>query len=120
MEAQKVDMFITMNRDKMPEESFLTIREKLLQCDDNQWVQLSTIQFKDPTTALIISLLGGCLGIDRFYIGDTGLGIGKLLVFIFLGWWLFIPLLWPLIDLFLIMKATRKNNFNKIRGILII
>ena len=29
--------------------------------------------------ALILSIVVGGLGIDRFYIGDTGLGIAKLL-----------------------------------------
>jgi hypothetical protein len=42
-------------------------------------VLIQTLQFKDPTTSLIISLLGGSFGIDRFMIGDTGLGVGKLL-----------------------------------------
>ena len=34
-------------------------------------------QRKTPTTALIFSLFLGGLGIDRFYIGNVGLGIGK-------------------------------------------
>jgi hypothetical protein len=55
------------------------IRERLIAIDDSKWVMLSTAQFKDPTTTLIVSILGGTLGIDRFIIGDTGLGVGKLL-----------------------------------------
>ncbi len=61
------------------------------------------IRRKDPKIALVISILGGTLGIDRFYIGDIGLGIGKLLT---LGG-LFI---WMLIDWFLIMSASRAKN----------
>ncbi len=34
---------------------------------------------KDRTTALILSILVGVLGIDRFYLGYTGMGILKLL-----------------------------------------
>lgn len=34
---------------------------------------------KSKTTALILSILVGGLGIDRFYLGYTGLGILKLL-----------------------------------------
>jgi TM2 domain-containing membrane protein YozV len=33
---------------------------------------------KDRTTSLILSVLLGGLGIDRFYIGDTGMGLLKL------------------------------------------
>lgn len=34
---------------------------------------------KSKTTALILSILVGGLGIDRFYLGYTGIGILKLL-----------------------------------------
>ncbi len=80
------------------------IREKLLTLEDSRWGLAQTMQFKDPTTALIISIVGGGhLGIDRFYIGDTGLGIAKLLTCGGLG-------IWTIIDWFLIMAATREKN----------
>lgn len=34
---------------------------------------------KDPNTVLLVSIFLGVLGIDRFMIGDTGMGILKLL-----------------------------------------
>lgn len=58
---------------------------------------------KDPTIALVLSLLFGSFGIDRFYIGNIGLGVGKLLTLGGLG-------IWALIDWFLIMGATREKN----------
>jgi len=57
---------------------------------------------------LLASFLGGSLGIDRFLIGDTGLGIGKLLTCGGLG-------LWALVDLFLIMDATKESNLKKLQ-----
>ena len=46
---------------------------------------------------------GSGLGVDRFYIGDIGAGVGKLLTGGGLGvWWL--------VDLFVIQKKTKKNN----------
>ena len=67
---------------------------------------------KDPTTAILLSVVLGELGIDRFYIGDIGMGIGKLLVGIIVGtiscgtlFWV-----WWLVDIFLIQGATRKKN----------
>jgi TM2 domain-containing membrane protein YozV len=72
---------------------------------------LYTIQFKDPTTTLIVSILAGGLGIDRFMIGDTGLGVGKLLTCGGLG-------IWSIIDWFMIQNATREKNMQKIQPFL--
>lgn len=108
MDAQKVDMFIMTNGKFFESYQLTQIRDRLIQLDDDKWPILQTLQFKDPTTALIISLLGGALGIDRFYIGDTGLGVGKLLTCGGLY-------VWTIVDWFLIMGAAREKNFIKIQ-----
>lgn len=111
MEQQKVDMFMMMNNKYLPESQILFVRERLLAADDSKESLLHAIQFKDPIIALILSLLVGGIGIDRFYIGDTGLGIAKLITCGGLG-------IWALIDLFLIMSATREKNFVRLMSIL--
>jgi len=112
MDAQKVDMFIMSNGKFFESNQMNIIRERLIALDDSKWVMLSTAQFKDPTTTLIISILVGGLGIDRFMIGDTGLGIGKLLTCGGIG-------IWAIIDWFLIQKATREKNMQKIQPFLV-
>lgn len=111
MEAQKVDMFIMTNAKFFENYQINSIRERLLTMDDSKWGMVSTMQFKDPTVSLIVSILVGSLGIDRFIIGDTGLGIGKLLTCGGLG-------IWAIIDWFLIMPATREKNMQKIQPFL--
>lgn len=106
MDAQKVDMFIMSNGKFFESHHLNTLREQLLTLDDSKWVTLSTAQFKDPTTSLIVSILAGSLGIDRFLIGDTGLGVGKLLTCGGLG-------IWAIIDWFMIQTATREKNLQK-------
>lgn len=108
MEAQKVDMFIMANNKFFESHQLVAIRERLIALDDAKWPVLQTVQFKDPTTSLIVSLLGGSLGIDRFLIGDTGLGVGKLLTCGGLG-------IWAIIDWFLIMGDTRTKNAEKLQ-----
>ena len=103
MEAQKVDMFMMMNSKYFESHHLNAIREKLLTLDESKWGLVQTMQFKDPTTSLIVSLLAGHFGIDRFMIGDTGMGVGKLLTCGGMG-------IWTIIDFFLIMGATREKN----------
>ncbi|MBI3235191.1 MAG: TM2 domain-containing protein [Bacteroidetes bacterium] len=111
MDAQKVDMFIMTNAKFFESHQVNAIRERLLTMDDSKWSMISTIQFKDPTTSLIVSLLAGSLGIDRFMIGDTGMGVGKLVTCGGFG-------IWAVIDWFMIQAATREKNMQKINQML--
>lgn len=103
MEAQKVDMFIMANAKFFESYQINEIRNRLLAVDDSKWPMISSVQLKDPTTSLIVSILAGHFGIDRFIIGDTGLGIAKLLTCGGLG-------IWTIVDWFIIMGATREKN----------
>ncbi len=111
MDAQKVDMFMMANVKFFESHQINAIRDRLLALDDSRWAMISTIQLKDPTTILIISILAGSLGIDRFMIGDTGMGVGKLITCGGLG-------IWAIIDWFLIQGATREKNMQKIQQFL--
>ena len=90
-----------------PQERFADVKTILENMSEDKQAALAMAEFKDPTISLIISLLGGGLGIDRFYIGDTGLGIAKLLTCGGLG-------IWSIIDWFLIMGAVHEKNFQKL------
>jgi TM2 domain-containing membrane protein YozV len=111
MDSQKVDMFLMTNAKYFESSQIHMIRERLLAIDDSKWMMVSTVQLKDPTTVLIISILIGGLGVDRFMIGDTGIGIGKLLTLGGCG-------IWTIIDWFLIQGATRTKNFEKLQPFL--
>lgn len=104
-------MFIMTNGKYFEGHQLNLIRERLLAIDDSKWSMLSTIEFKDPTTMLIVSVVAGSLGIDRFMIGDTGLGVGKLLTCGGMG-------IWAIIDWFMIQKSSKEKNMEKIQQFL--
>jgi TM2 domain-containing membrane protein YozV len=105
MEESKVDMFMMINSNNLPSSSLPSIRQQLLALPDGRASVLHMTQFKNPTTAIILSVLIGSFGIDRFYLGDTGLGIAKLLTCGGLG-------IWTLVDWFLIMGLARQRNYD--------
>ncbi|MCD7930871.1 MAG: TM2 domain-containing protein [Tannerellaceae bacterium] len=111
MDAQRVDIFIMTNSKYFESHDLPAIRERLLSLDDNQATALSMVQFHDPTTSLIVSILAGSLGIDRFIIGDVGMGVGKLLTCGGFG-------IWTIVDWFLIQSATRDKNKQKLLSVL--
>jgi TM2 domain-containing membrane protein YozV len=72
---------------------------------------VSTVELKDPTTILLVSIFLGGLGIDRFMLGDTGMGILKLLTGGCCG-------ILTIIDWFTVSKKTKELNFNNIMTVL--
>jgi TM2 domain-containing membrane protein YozV len=104
-------VYITSNAKCFESHQIPVIRERLIAADESKFLMLQTISLKDPTISLIVSLLAGPLGIDRFLIGDTGLGIGKLLTCGGFG-------IWAIVDYFLIMGRTREVNMEKIQAVL--
>lgn len=107
MDAQKIDMFMMSNGSNLPEDKAMIIRQRLEDVDESKWPVISTLQFKSTTTALILSIFLGSFGIDRFYIGDTLKGVLKLITCGACG-------IWTIVDWFLISKATREKNYEKI------
>ena len=107
MDQNKVDMYIMANANKFPEDRLFYIREQLLLADENKWMFIQTISLNDHVIILILSIFFGYLGVDRFVIGDIGLGIGKLLT----GG---LCMVWAIVDWFFIMKATKEKNFQNL------
>lgn len=104
MESDKVNHILMMLSSKIPAGSIPSVRTRLENTDisDSEILALQS-QMKDPLLSILLSIFIGTLGVDRFYIGDVGLGIGKLLTGGGCG-------IWWLIDIFLIVDATKQKN----------
>ncbi len=111
MEQQKIDMYLMTNQKYFPAEKAVFLREKLALIDDQKFSLVSAVELKDPTTMLIISLFLGSLGVDRFMLGDTGMGVLKLLTCGCCG-------IMTIIDWFSVTKKTKEMNFDKVMALL--
>lgn len=99
------------NQKYFPTEKIMLVKERLQSMDDSKFAMLSTVELKDPMTILLVSIFLGTLGIDRFMIGDIGMGILKLLTGGVCG-------ILTIIDWFTISKKTKELNFNNIMTLL--
>jgi len=102
MDIGEANQLLALYGNRLPIESMEMIRNKLVEMDYSI-ASIRMAQFKDTTMAIILSVLVGSLGVDRFYIGDVGLGVGKLLT---CGG----AYIWWLIDIFMIQDATKRKN----------
>ena len=101
----RAGMYLANNSKFFPPETIGLIKSKLDDLDEIQFIMATSTELKDPTTILIVSLVGGSLGIDRFMLGDTAMGVLKLLTGGLCG-------ILTIIDWFSIQKKAKEVNFN--------
>lgn len=108
-----ISTILVESMNKLPQMDYAELKRRLNELDEDSLYRVmgTTATFKNPVVALIISIFIGGLGIDRFYVGDVGLGILKLITLGGFG-------IWTLIDWFIIMGRAKKVNLNKLSAIL--
>ena len=111
MDANQIDQFLAVNSENLPEERLNEIRELLAAADDNKVNLLNATPLKGKTMMLLISVFLGSYGVDRFMLGDTTMGVIKLLTCGGCG-------IWTIIDWFSIINKTKEYNYKKIIEVL--
>ncbi len=105
MDNAKIRHLMATYKKELPENTWLSLNKTLQDKPDELYDAIRTVKFKNPTTTLLLSIFLGGLGVDRFYIGDVGLGVAKLLF----GW--LTMFIWPFIDIFISYKACKNKNY---------
>ena len=100
----KLDMWLMSHTSYFKPEHMASITDLLSRLPEEKVNLLLSLQLKNPTTILLFSVFLGELGVDRFMLGQTGLGVLKLVT---LGG----CLIWWLIDLFIISDRTKDYNY---------
>jgi len=103
----RIQLFLIENAKKFTPMDGEILRQRLKNADEEMIFRLSSLELRDPMMMLIISFFAGTFGVDRFLLGQVGMGVGKLLTLGGCG-------IWAIIDLFLIMDATKKTNMEKV------
>lgn len=110
MEKQQIEQFMAANGQFFAPEDQNTVRDYLAKADEAKSNAIMGTAFKNPTTILIIAILIGGYGVDRFMLGQTGLGVGKLLTCGGCG-------VWAIIDWFTAKKRTYEYNMQKLMSL---
>ncbi len=109
--CQNIDLYLTTNDKYFEPSAIPIIRQKLENASDDSLLTLQATELKDPTVMLLASIFLGTLGVDRFMIGDIGIGILKLLTGGLCG-------ILTIIDWFTISRKTKQLNLSKISMIM--
>ena len=103
---------LAANASNLPENQLPILKDRLMAMSDAELDRLTYVNLTDPLLMLVISICFGVLGVDRFVLGDIGLGVGKLItcggIYI---WWI--------VDLFYIMDATREKDHQRLNTALL-
>lgn len=107
VDPQKVSFYLMTHQKYFTPAVSFSLQKELEQLSDTQFNAVSSMQLNDPSSILAVSVLFGGLGIDRFMLGQVGMGVLKLLTGGLLGF------LW-ILDWFLIGEAAREKNYTTI------
>lgn len=108
MQEEKVSQILLMVRDNIPEERLPMLRDALEKADDSKFDMLVMMPLKKSLNTLLFSIFLGYLGVDRFYIGDTGLGVGKIFLNIITCG------IFTFVDIFFSYRKCKEKNFNSL------
>lgn len=106
-EMNKVDLFLAANSKYYPVDCIESIKEKLLTMPSDRFNIIQAIDKKDPVVFLVISLFFGWSGIDRFLLGEIGMGVLKLFTCGCCG-------VLAVYDWFVIMDKVRRKNYEEL------
>ncbi len=107
MDAQKVDMYLMSHSKYFESHNIAIIRDMMLKADESKMMAVMSINLKDPTAIVIFSVVVGVLGIDRFMLGDVGLGVLKLLTCGGLY-------IWFIVDWFMVVNRAKEINYESL------
>lgn len=113
---------------EIPRDNMIIFQDHLKEASDECMAEFMSVPLKSKTATLLFSIFLGGIAVDRFFIGDVGVGVVKLifrLVATFLsgipvlGWILSLSsLIWCIADIFITYKITKEINYDRLIAVL--
>ena len=107
MDKQQIEMWLMSHQGDFAPDKIMYLRDKFAHVSEETAMRAMAVELKNPTTMFLISLFLGVLGVDRFMLGDTGMGVLKLLTGGVCG-------IMALVDLFSVSQKAKELNFNNV------
>ena len=104
MTNDKINLFIASHSKEFDMTQIPQVKSMLEKIPEEKETMIMGMDLKSPTTVLIVSLLVGSFGIDRFMLGDIGLGVLKLLTLGGLG-------IWTIVDWCTAISRAKRYNY---------
>ena len=110
MKQEIIQSFLLSNGEKFDNYQLPEIQKQLETIDDSKSGMVLGVSLQNPTLILILAIFTGW---DRFFLGDIGMGILKVITCYGCG-------IWWLIDIFSAKKRTYQYNYRKMSEVLLI
>ncbi len=111
--ADEVDRYLNKYRNYFSDEQIFILKRQLLKLKKEDFLKVTKLDLKNPTGTLVVSMLLGYTGLDRFLLGDIPLGILKFMMFLSLGFGHWEGLV-ATFDTAFIKDRTREKNFDDV------
>lgn len=111
MKNNEVNIYIAANAKYFPTAKIPYLKEKLYEADEEKFKLVTNQQMKEPIAMLVISVLFGYTGVDRFMLGDIWAGFFKTMT---CGG----CLAFTIVDWFLIVDRTKEINYENMMKLL--
>ena len=128
MTPNRVTVALEKYGNQIPKDEIYFFTKHLQEASNSCMDEFMSLPIKGKNKTLLFSIFLGGLGIDRFYIGDKGLGAAKLIFRIFVVLMADVAILgtllslassiWCIADIFITYKVAKQINYNSLAAYL--